>query len=187
MAAALELASSPTTLVTSSVPPHIWGSPDELKPFRGCRQWLENHHILRGFSDTELPRASPDYHLPFNLYDIKSVGTKFMSTRPRFCSAGVGFLPCLLTFKMASIDIPRQYSIRQKDEQLLATLGYKQEFRRAFTPLEVIDFWLRYPKIWLICGRSLVSPSLSLDYCPPLLQSFSMPSQMAEAQRWCGG
>ena len=45
---------------------------------------------------------------------------------------------------MASI--PRQDAIRQKDEQLLATLGYKQEFKRAFTPLEVIDFRLRYPK-----------------------------------------
>jgi len=160
--------------------------PDELKPFHGVVVdiGLENHHVLRGFSDT---RASLAHHLPFSPYDIKLVGTRFMSIWPRFCSAGVGFLPCLLTFKMASIDIPRQYSIRQKDEQLLATLGYKQEFRRAFTPLEVIDFWLRYPKIWLICGRSLVSPSLSLDYCPPLLQSFSMPSQMAEAQRWCGG
>ena len=38
---------------------------------------------------------------------------------------------------MASIDISRQNSIKQKDEQLLATLGYKQEFKRAFTPLEV--------------------------------------------------
>ncbi|PPR02833.1 hypothetical protein CVT24_002230 [Panaeolus cyanescens] len=28
-------------------------------------------------------------------------------------------------------------TIRQKDEELLAQLGYKQEFRRAFTPLEV--------------------------------------------------
>ena len=70
----------------------------------------------------------------------------------RFCSAGAGFLPYLLTFKMASIDIPRQDYIRQKDEQLLATLGYKQEFKRAFTPLEVIDFWSRCSKIWLICG-----------------------------------
>ena len=58
----------------------------------------------------------------------------------------VDFPPCLLTFKMTSIDIPCQDSIRQKDEQLLATLGYKQEFKRAFTPLEVIDFRLRYPK-----------------------------------------
>ena len=88
---------------------------------------------------------------------------------------------------MASIDIPRRDSIRKKDEQLLATLGYKQEFKRAFTPLEVIDFWSRYPKFWLNLPRSLVSPSLSLDYCPPLRQSFSMPSQMAEAQRWYGG
>jgi hypothetical protein len=52
---------------------------------------------------------------------------------------------------MASIDISRQDSIRQKDEQLLATLGYKQEFKRAFTPLEVINFWWRYPKFRLIC------------------------------------
>ena len=87
---------------------------------------------------------------------------------------------------MASVAIPRQDFIRQKDEQLLATLGYKQEFKRAFTPLEVIDFWSRY-LILADLRRSLVSPSLSLDYCPPLRQSFFMPSQMAEAQRWYGG
>ena len=80
------------------------------------------------------------------------MGTKLISIWPRFLSAGVGFLPYLLTFKMGSIDIPHQDSIRQKDEQLLATLGYKQEFKRAFAPLEVIDFWPRYSKIWLICG-----------------------------------
>lgn len=38
---------------------------------------------------------------------------------------------------MASIDITRQDSVKQNDEQLLASLGYKQEFKRAFTPLEV--------------------------------------------------
>jgi hypothetical protein len=31
----------------------------------------------------------------------------------------------------------RRDVIRQADEELLATLGYKQEFRREFTPLEV--------------------------------------------------
>ena len=31
----------------------------------------------------------------------------------------------------------RQAAIQQADEELLATLGYKQEFKRAFTPLEV--------------------------------------------------
>lgn len=29
--------------------------------------------------------------------------------------------------------------IARADEQLLAELGYKQEFKRAFTPLEVIS------------------------------------------------
>ncbi|KIM41913.1 hypothetical protein M413DRAFT_71101 [Hebeloma cylindrosporum] len=38
---------------------------------------------------------------------------------------------------MASVGITRQDSVKQNDEQLLASLGYKQEFKRAFTPLEV--------------------------------------------------
>lgn len=36
---------------------------------------------------------------------------------------------------MATTD--RKVAIEQADEQLLAELGYKQEFKRAFTPLEV--------------------------------------------------
>jgi hypothetical protein len=31
--------------------------------------------------------------------------------------------------------------IARADEQLLAELGYKQEFKRAFTPLEVIGLF----------------------------------------------
>jgi hypothetical protein len=31
----------------------------------------------------------------------------------------------------------RKDVIRKADEELLATLGYKQEFKRAFNPLEV--------------------------------------------------
>jgi hypothetical protein len=31
----------------------------------------------------------------------------------------------------------RRYAIAKADEALLAELGYKQEFSRAFTPLEV--------------------------------------------------
>jgi len=31
----------------------------------------------------------------------------------------------------------RQLAIQKADEALLAKLGYKQEFRREFTPLEV--------------------------------------------------
>ena len=31
----------------------------------------------------------------------------------------------------------RKAEITRRDEELLAQLGYKQEFKRAFTPLEV--------------------------------------------------
>lgn len=34
-------------------------------------------------------------------------------------------------------NLSRKDSTRQADEALLASLGYKQEFKRAFTPLEV--------------------------------------------------
>jgi len=34
----------------------------------------------------------------------------------------------------------RKDAMRLKDEALLATLGYKQEFKRAFKPLEVRNF-----------------------------------------------
>ena len=38
-----------------------------------------------------------------------------------------------------SADIPKQrkQAIAKADEELLAELGYKQEFRRAFKPIEV--------------------------------------------------
>ena len=34
----------------------------------------------------------------------------------------------------------RSEETRKQDEALLATLGYKQEFKRAFTPLEVSPY-----------------------------------------------
>ena len=38
----------------------------------------------------------------------------------------------------------RKTAIKRTDEELLATLGYKQEFKRAFTPLEVFGIGFRY-------------------------------------------
>jgi hypothetical protein len=40
----------------------------------------------------------------------------------------------------------RKAAIKQTDEELLATLGYRQEFKRAFTPLEV--FGIAFRCIW---------------------------------------
>jgi hypothetical protein len=34
---------------------------------------------------------------------------------------------------------PPQHAVAKADEALLAELGYKQEFKRAFTPLEVLS------------------------------------------------
>lgn len=42
--------------------------------------------------------------------------------------------------------VSRAEAIRLADEALLADLGYKQEFKRAFTPLEVSSY---YPDILL--------------------------------------
>jgi len=86
------------------------------------------------------------------------------------------FSPWLPTFKMASIDISRQNSIKQKDEQLLATLGYKQEFKRAFTPLEVSWFFalsesfrLIYQGLWyrLFYNWTVALHSISPFLCHP--------------------
>lgn len=60
-------------------------------------------------------------------------------------------------------ELSRAEAIRKKDEALLAELGYKQEFKRAFTPLEVrhplrdlsfIMYWLELSLISPhLCGR----------------------------------
>jgi hypothetical protein len=49
-------------------------------------------------------------------------------------------------------------AIRQADEALLASLGYKQEFKRAFTPLEVRQ---RAPRAE---GFPILSASLDHNY-----------------------
>ena len=38
-------------------------------------------------------------------------------------------------------------AIEKADEQLLAELGYKQEFKRAFTPIEVIRDHSLHPRL----------------------------------------
>jgi hypothetical protein len=44
----------------------------------------------------------------------------------------------LLRFSTAAVmNVENKEQIRLADEALLASLGYKQEFKRAFTPLEV--------------------------------------------------
>jgi hypothetical protein len=52
-------------------------------------------------------------------------------------------------------------AIANADEKLLAELGYKQEFQRAFTPLEVYYVITPYVIFYLA----------SLDSCPQLRQS----------------
>ncbi|KAG6374015.1 hypothetical protein JVT61DRAFT_4651 [Boletus reticuloceps] len=43
---------------------------------------------------------------------------------------------------LPSTTMTRKEAIAIADEKLLAELGYKQEFKRAFTPLEVIRSFL---------------------------------------------
>ena len=65
-------------------------------------------------------------------------------------------------------------TIANADEKLLAELGYKQEFQRAFTPLEVYYVITPYVIFYLnFFKRCLVSRLASLDSCPQLRQSVS--------------
>jgi hypothetical protein len=65
-------------------------------------------------------------------------------------------------------------SIAKADEKLLAKLGYKQEFQRAFTPLEVFYVIITYVMFHLnFLKRCSVSRLASLDSCPRLRQSVS--------------
>ena len=54
-----------------------------------------------------------------------------------------------------SVDIQKQrkQAIAKADEELLADLGYKQEFRRAFKPIEVLSFLLShcFPDLSPLC------------------------------------
>ena len=58
-----------------------------------------------------------------------------------------------------------QLAIRKADEALLAQLGYKQEFRREFTPLEVDDLCcnLSTQNLTRTLSRSLGLHSRSMD------------------------
>ncbi|KAF5364229.1 hypothetical protein D9756_000907 [Leucocoprinus leucothites] len=55
---------------------------------------------------------------------------------------------------MNAQDQPRQNAVRQADEALLAALGYKQEFKREFAPLEV--FGIAFSIIGLVPSISSV-------------------------------
>lgn len=63
----------------------------------------------------------------------------------------------------------RRMAVEAADEALLAELGYKQEFRRAFTPLEVRSF---SENLLRLCPyhqhRCLASRSVSSGYFLPL-------------------
>jgi hypothetical protein len=62
-------------------------------------------------------------------------------------------------------------TIANDDEKLLAELGYKQEFQRAFTPLEACYVIIAYVISPLnLPKRCSVSRSASLDSCPQLRQ-----------------
>jgi hypothetical protein len=45
----------------------------------------------------------------------------------------------------------RKEAIRRTDEELLARLGYKQEFKREFTPFEVFGIAFRYLRLIVTC------------------------------------
>jgi hypothetical protein len=111
-------------------------------------------------------------------------------------------------FTPMSIDVRKQRTaaIAESDERLLAELGYKQEFQRAFTPLEVcyvITARINIPisssqKVFGI-AFSIVGVLPSIASVSPLgfihnvihrsitAQSCSTPFLMAVRSRWSGG
>jgi hypothetical protein len=62
-------------------------------------------------------------------------------------------------------------TIANADEKLLAELGYKQEFQREFTPLEVYYVIISYITLPVNFDRCSGSRLVSLDSCPQSRQS----------------
>ena len=83
--------------------------------------------------------------------------------------------------------VNRKEAIQRADEELLATLGYKQEFKRAFKPIEVrLPFDARCSAL-ISRDRSLVLHfRLSVSYLRFRLSS-SMHCRMEEGLLWSGG
>jgi hypothetical protein len=99
----------------------------------------------------------------------------------------------------------RTATVANADEKLLAKLGYKQEFQRAFTPLEVCYVIIAYVIFHLISQKvfgisfSIVGllPSIAsvrlilfvhnIIHHSPTAQFYSTPFLMAARWRWSGG
>lgn len=80
----------------------------------------------------------------------------------------------------------RKQEVALADEALLASLGYKQEFKRAFTPLEVrILFCIIYSCVGINPhSRCLGLRSRLLDCYPPLHLCFCLLYLTVEGQQW---
>ena len=89
---------------------------------------------------------------------------------------------------IASVDADKLSQERSltSDEAHLAHLGYKQEFQRAFSPIEV--FGLGFSIIGLFPSIALVrSPLRSTLFVHCVLALYlSMPYQMEDLYRWSG-
>jgi hypothetical protein len=113
-------------------------------------------------------------------------------------------LPGISQAMSADIRKQRKHAIAKADEELLAELGYKQEFRRAFKPIEVFCF-LFVTRTTPISFRFLESRSASLvsflllrqsrcpssasilTDCPTTVLSCSIRYQMVVLLPWSGG
>jgi len=98
-----------------------------------------------------------------------------------------------------------QHAVAKADEALLAELGYKQEFKRAFTPLEVLSalllvtrmlmpmqpqvFGIAFSIIGLLPSIAYLDLSL-VDYIVSnefyIVPCCFMPCLMADQLQWCG-
>lgn len=80
----------------------------------------------------------------------------------------------------------RNAAVKQADEALLAELGYKQEFKREFTPLEVRSPLFESTPTTITC-RYLGSRFPSLGLCPLYRLCYSMPFPTEAVRPWSGG
>jgi hypothetical protein len=82
---------------------------------------------------------------------------------------------------------PRQIVLPQTDEAILAALGYKQEFKREFTPLEVrMDFYIIQYKKCLSCGQ-VFGIAFSIIGLAPSISSvlfYAIPNGGGPAMVW---
>ena len=153
-----------------------------------------------------LNRTTREYSLllQFTLYHHGTPSSFLLSNQALPYQLGPFLLPGINQAMTANIRKQRKHAIAKADEELLAELGYKQEFRRGFKPIEVFLLSLvtrttptsfrflesRSASLvsFLLLRQSWCSSSASIltDY-PTTVLSCSIRYQMVVLLPWSGG